>query len=267
MSLALRLAWVSLLVVSACKSTPQARPEASERQESPKMSPFTLTGVNVTEQSLLKATLVLTGHVGPDVTARTLRWQANAGSEVLGEGEVAIKPAEHGDFSAPLTLIFGETLEDLAPYQSEESFEVVVTATLGDFTASRSRSVRSPLLPVVSIATVRASRNEVRAMALTYLVMVHNPNPFPVAVRNLSYTAHLAGKTIAKGEFSLGSALPGSMQSEFEVPAELNHENSDGAFNAILREKELEWGFSGAVDARVFQVPFDLSGTLPLSHG
>src|SRR5690606_12717869 len=116
--------------------------------------------------------------------------------KVLGEGEVIIKPSETGDFSQPLVLTFGKTLEDLAPYQSEESFEVVVTTTLGEFTASRSRSVRSPLLPVVSIATVRASRNEARAMAITYLVMVHNPNPFPVAVRNLSYTAQLAGKTI-----------------------------------------------------------------------
>lgn len=267
MSLAVRLACISLFAMAACQSAPQPRPDAAAQEEPTAKIPFVLTGANVTGQSLLDATLTVTGQVGPEVTDRTLRWEANAGSKVLGEGELTIQPDEEGQFSAPLVLTFGETIDDLQPYQSQESFEVVVTTTLGEFGASRSRSVRSPLLPVVSIATVRASRNEARAMALTYLVMVHNPNPFPVRVRNLSYTAQLQGKTVGTGEFSLGSALPGSMQSEFEVPAELNNENSDGTFNAILREKELEWRFSGAVETRAFPIPFDLSGTLPLAQG
>lgn len=268
MSVALRLTCVSLLVVSACQSTPEARPDEARQQaavHADEQRPLKLTGANVTEQSLLKATLLVTGQVRGDVTERSLHWEANAGDKVLGEGEVTIQPSANGDFSAPLVLTFGKSLEDLAPYQSEKSFEVVVTTTLGDFTASRSRSVRSPLLPVVSVATVRASRSGSRAVALTYLVMVHNPNPFEVRAGNLSYTAYLADKTVGKDEFPLGSTLPASAQSEFEVAAEFNNENSDGTFNALLREDELEWRFSGSIDARSLQIPFELDGTLHLS--
>lgn len=264
MSAAMRLTCLALLVVGACKSAPEVKTEPTP---TPKAEPLDFTGLEVTEQSLLEVTLALSGEVGPEVADRTLSWQATAGTAVLGEGEATLEVAPDGTFTVPLTLSFGSTLEDLAPYQSRKSFEVVVKGTLGPGSSSRSRAVRSPLLPVVSMTTVRASRNEARALSLTYLVTIHNPNPFEVPVRDLTYTAGLGGKTVATGSLPLGSRLPGSAQSMFELPAQLDESNAEGEFNKMLRATELEWSFSGKLDVRVFEIPFDLKGTLPIAQG
>ena len=251
-------------VAVACKSTPEPMPEV--RAAPPRAEPLALVGLDVTEQSLLTATLSLKGKVGPDVAERTLAWRATSGDAALGEGEATLSVAPDGSFTAPVIITFGDSLEALEPYQAKRSVEVVVHASLGGHESSRSRSVRSPLLPVVAIATVRASRNEVKALALTYSETIHNPNPFEVRVSTLSYEAGLGGKTVATGELPLGSKLPPAAESTFDLPAELNAENSGGEFNTMVRQKELEWRFSGVLDARVVKMPFELKGALPIAQ-
>lgn len=263
------LLFVSFLF-TACKTAPEARPQGPAHTPIT-TEPFTLTGIAVSAQSLVDVTLAVSGKVAEGVTERRLSWTAKAGTSTLGEGEALLDVDADGRFSLPVVVSFGRSLSALAPYQRDESLEVVVTARLGEGSkapeASRSRAVRSPLLPAVSIATVRASRTAARAVELTYLVMVHNPNPYEVRVGTLSYTAKLGGKTVATGALPLGRALPASAQSEFELPAELNVENATGDFDKMMREKSLEWQFTGSVDARAFEVPFDLSGVLPISQG
>ena len=270
MSAAVRAALVAALVVSACKSAPEPVPEP-KAPPPPKAEPLELTKAQVVEQSLLEATLELSGKVGPVVTDRTLSWSARTGELSLGEGEVEIAPAADGTFTAPVTLTFGEGREDLAPFQDRESIEIVVEGTLGEgaqaYTASRSPSVRSPLLPAVTITSVQASRDTPGSLALTYLVTIKNPNPFDVRVSTLEYTAGLGGKTVASGDLPLGSRIPASAESMFELPAQLNAENAGKDFGKMIRQPELEWTFSGQLNARKVKVPFDLKGMLPLAKG
>lgn len=264
MSRLLCVACLTFVVVTACQSTPAPVPESAPA--APRAEPIELTGVEVTEQSLLNATLSVKGKVGPDAVDRTLTWRATTGDTVLGEGETTLSVDADGSFSLPMVVTFGDSLASLMPYQAKRSLDIVVQATLGQYQASRSRSVRSPLLPVVGIATVRASRNEARALALTYTVTVHNPNPFEVRVRSLRYEAGLGGKTVAQGELPLGSKLPPAAESMFDLPAELNAENSGGEFNRMVRQPELEWRFAGTLDARDLDIPFDLKGMLPIAQ-
>lgn len=264
MSRLLCVACLSLVVVSACQTTPAPVPEAAPA--APRAEPLELTGIEVTEQSLLKASLAVNGKVGPDALERTLSWKATSGETVLGEGEATLTPDADGAFSVPVEVTFGDSLEALAPYQSRRSLDIVVQATLGQYQASRSRAVRSPLLPVVGIATVRASRNEAKSLSLTYSVTVHNPNPFEVRVRTLRYEAGLGGKTVAQGELPLGSKLPPAAESMFDLPGELNTENAGADFNRMVRQPELEWRFSGTLDAREVAIPFELKGMLPIAQ-
>lgn len=264
MSRLLCVACLSLVVASACRSTPEPVPEAATA--APRAAPLELTGIEVTEQSLLNATLSVKGKVGPDTQERTLSWRATSGDTLLGEGEAALALDADGSFAVPMEITFGDSLESLQPYQAKRSLEIVVQTSLGEHQASRSRSVRSPLLPVVGIATVRASRTEAKALSLTYSVTIHNPNPFEVRVRTLRYEAGLGGKTVAQGELPLGSKLPPAAESMFDLPAELNTENAGADFNRMVRQTELEWRFTGALDARELAVPFELTGTLPIAQ-
>lgn len=260
-----------VLTATACRTTPPPTPTApvEEPAVEEESSDLELGSLKVKDQSLLEATLTLQGVFAEGVRPATLHWSAVTGETPLGEGDAPLTIGDDGTFSVDLPVRFGSDLASLQPYQDKETLEVIVTATTGtgdeELEATRSVIARSPLLPVVGMTSVQASRNTPGTLSLSYYVSVRNPNPFEVRVSSLNYTATLNGKSVASGDLPLASKLPASAEASYELPAEANGGNFGKEMTALLKSTEAQWGFTGSLRASKIDLPFDLKGKLPLS--
>lgn len=259
------LAGLAALLVAACRS---AAPVPDGHAAAP--PPFELTDVTAENESLLGLSLMVDGHVEPDVTGRELAWTARSGTRVLGTGTSVVQPDEDGDFSLELPLSYGTDAAAIASFQGGETFDLTLTATLssgGESLVSEVTAlVRSPRLPVVDIVSVQASRNVPGALALTYLLQIRNPNAYDVRVGTLVYEAGLGGKVVGAANLPLMTRVPGSTEGMFEIPAVANADNVGKELPAMLRQTELPWGFSGSLKVGGVTVPVDVQGSLKLSR-
>ena len=111
--------------------------------------------------------------------------------------------------------------------------------------------------PVVAVPEVRLRSVELTELGFygqTFLLGfdVHNPNPFPLPVRNVRYELRLDGKRFAGGETRTGFIVGADSDAEFAISVELDLRHSASGFNTLI-----ESGFERAVK-------YELKGSLRL---
>jgi LEA14-like dessication related protein len=230
-------------------------------------APFVLNDVTAEGESLVGLSLKVAGKVARNVSERELTWTAKAGEKSLGSGTATLEPGADGTFLVALPVKLGETAEDLAPFQGSDAIELTVDASLpGGLTATRSRAIRTPRLPVLAMLTVEATKTSTATVALTYTISVRNPNLFEVKLSGLKYKGELNGKVLGEGSLPGGGRIPSASETTFELPVEANAQNCGKDIHSIVRKSQMPWAFTGTMRFGDIEVPFDLNGEVKLSQ-
>jgi len=269
-ALSLRAAACALL--AACVTRPAPVPDAAPAQPPPaRAEPFALSDLKAAEQSMLGARLSLAARFD-GAPATEIRWIARVGERELGSGTAPLAAGPEGTWCALLQLSYGSAAADLAPFQAQETMEVVVEAAADaggtERRDTRSLHMRAPHIPEVYMLSVQASREPGNnaALDLTYLLAAKNPNLFDVRASGLHYTAMLGGREVSQGDLPLGDRIPAAAENTWEIPAVASTENMGRDFPAKLRSAEtMPWAFAGSLRVGGIDVPVDLKGELKLS--
>jgi len=267
-----RLLSSALVALAACQSapapapTPVATPAPPPKPAEPAL---TLAPLTIDTQSVSVITLKLAGKVGENVTGRELTWKAKIGDREAGSGTASL--AGTGDFSIPVTATFGATVEELSAYQSSDTAQVTVEASIanGDATATETRGVevRAPRLLQTKIVNVQASKPDKDVIDLIFRFEVHNPNAWEEPLGKLEYAIALADKTLEKDFVPGGSEkIPPGGKLELNLTAQATADKVGKEISKLFKQTEYAWTITGTLKNRTFTLPVDLKGTMKVSR-
>jgi LEA14-like dessication related protein len=285
MTYARTLAVAAVVSFTACKSVPEARPEAKP-PELPKQE------MQIVTQTLTDVTVKLSGEVlgGDEALSIT-----GADVEFVVDGNVLSKKRE----ALSLSLTAGQA----APFDFEESFTYVASADdlkamdtrggsllialRGNLTGTvqrevmvdgkatmqavavelpfaRSREVRTPRLPHVKLGEAEAGRFSESEVQAVFRLHVVNPNPFPITLSSITYTVTMAGKKVAEGTQGAGIKTAVSATDVFDVTASMNEESHGKDVKKIIKGLVVPYEVVGELKTALYSEPLSAKGEFKL---
>lgn len=277
---------VVVLLLAGCKTAPEAKPEAKPA-ELPKQE------LVVTSQTLTDVAVKLSGEVLAGDEALTL---TGADVEFVVDGNVLTTKAE----SLSLSVAPGQT----APFSFEESFTYVkdgedlkamdarggsvLFALRGNLKGTvtrevvgadgktsmqnvavelpfaRSREVRTPRLPHLKMGEFEAGRFSESEVQAVFHLQVVNPNPFPVALTEITYEVSLGGKKVAEGTQGAGIKTAVAATDVFDVTAVMNEETHGKDVKKLIKGLVIPYEVKGELKTRLYSEPLEAKGEIKL---
>ncbi len=276
----------ALLLISGCKTAPEAKPEAKPA-ELPKQE------LTVTTQSLTDVAVKLSGEVLAGDEALTI---TGADVEFVVDGNVLTTKAE----SLSLSVAPGQT----APFTFEESFTYVkdgedlkamdarggslLLALRGNLKGTvsrevagadgktsmqnvavelpfaRSREVRTPRLPHLKMGEFEAGRFSESEVQAVFHLQVVNPNPFPVALTEITYEVSLGGKKVAEGSQGAGIKTAVASTDVFDVTALMNEETHGKDVKKVIKGLVVPYEMKAELKTKLYSEPLVAKGEIKL---
>jgi LEA14-like dessication related protein len=121
--------------------------------------------------------------------------------------------------------------------------------------------------PRLEVAGVQLLGGDLRRQHLRVHVLVDNPNPRELAVRNVSYELELGGTPLAQGQNSQPFVVPARGHGEFDLEVDADFAEALRIVGAHLREGQVEYRVTGRVQLTsgwLRELPFAGRGQLPL---
>ena len=130
-----------------------------------------------------------------------------------------------------------------------------------------------PEAPKVSVVSVRPLNLSLSRQQLLFRLHVANPNPFPVELQSLDFTASFAGEEIAEGLSNDEVTLPARGEALMDVEVDAGFDRVLERFRRMIERRELalDYAVEGHVKLANWprRIPFDVDGELenPLESG
>ncbi len=226
-----RILTASLLVLSACAHAPAT----------PTVTPEVLTfDVEYGPQSFAGASLTFPWELN-NLTATPARVEAIDWTMEL-QGEPALTGQEKPDLTAApndkaagrltVTAVTGTGAEAFAARAAEPglrftftaTFTVAYGATTDSFEAEWRGEIFPPKEPSFSVRA-QASRSGAGA-ELNFVLVITNPNPFPVRATGFDYAISVDGVALDKGTVGAGQDLGPGSDTEFDVTKPIDKKNA-----------------------------------------
>lgn len=276
----------ALVFVVGCKTAPEAKPEAKPA-ELPKQE------LTVTSQSLTDVAVKLSGEVLAGDEALTI---TGADVEFVVDGNVLTTKTE----ALTLDVAPGQT----APFTFEESFTYVkdgedlkamdarggslLLALRGNLKGTvsrevagadgktsmqrvavelpfaRAREVRTPRVPHLKMGEFEAGRFSESEVQAVFHLQVVNPNPFPVALTEITYEVSLGGKKVAEGTQGAGIKTAVAATDVFDVTAVMNEETHGKDVKRLIKGLVIPYEMKGELKTKLYSEPLDAKGEIKL---
>lgn len=272
------------LTLVACKTAPEARPDAV----GPSVPEQELA---VMTQSLTDCTLKYTATVeagSEGVFVDKAVWEFVVDGTVLKHGESPLSLNLAAGAKAPLALEQNLTYvkdgDDLKAMDARGGSLLialrgnlivkVTTPAQGDVPAKTStvelpfahaKEVRTPRLPHVKLQDFEAGRFSESEMQVIFHIGVVNPNPFQISLSGLSYEVQLAGKKITDGNVGAGERVSQASTGVFDVTATMNEETHGKDVQRLIKTKIIPYVLSGEMKTAFHTEALDAKGDIKLN--
>ncbi|MBX5483776.1 MAG: LEA type 2 family protein [Myxococcaceae bacterium] len=264
---------VAALAFAGCRSAPPAAPEAPPPE-------LVSQDLDVT-QSLTSFKLSVNGEVKSEAaaTVEQAKWEMVVEGKVVKSGEMPLNVAIPAGGTAPFSVHaegqYVSSPEELKALSDNGGS--ILTALRGDLivkTASgktvtvpfaRSRDIRTPRLPRVTMHELDAARYSDREANIFFRIGVVNPNPFPLRIGALDFKAEVAGKQVAEGTRGQGDTIDAAATGIYEVQQSVNEETHGPDIKKLIKGQLLPWRITGVLKGELFEVPVNLEGTVKLN--
>ncbi|MBM4381493.1 MAG: LEA type 2 family protein [Deltaproteobacteria bacterium] len=265
------LSFAVLALAAACASAPPPKPPPPV----PELGPVELSS----SQGLTDFKLSLQTSLKPAEAAHLLgaRVEMVVDGNVVKATDVALDKALPAGEATPVELTesgrYVNTAEELTAFNAQGGS--LKAALRGEFTVrhgevtqkvefARARDIRVPRLPKVKAKDAEGGKHSDEEVQVVLYFQVENPNPFPLQVSKLSYTATMLGKQMAERSEG-GEKIAASSTDTFEVRFPFDASTWGKDVKAKIKAGTLPWTLNGKLEGELFSVPFELSGTLKLS--
>ncbi|QDE66681.1 hypothetical protein BHS07_06370 [Myxococcus xanthus] len=262
---------VVLSLCAGCASAP-TRPS----------SPAVLTAQRtvVASQGLTDATLRFEAQVtspGEGVVERA-DYELVADGQVVKTGtaklDVALTPGEPMDLSFEERAPYVKNADDLARLSAQEG--TLLLALRGTLVVrsggqeqtipfAASRTARMPRLPTVVVEELDGARYSAEEVQLNLRLGVRNPNPFPLRLEGLTWTASVAGKTLDSGTLAQADTVDASATGVYPVELTVTKDTWGPEVKALISKGLLPYGVTGEVTGPLLRVPYSLTGEVKLN--
>lgn len=130
---------------------------------------------------------------------------------------------------------------------------------------ARSRDVRTPRLPVVTLHDIEGFYSE-REIAVQARLGVVNPNNFPLAVSRLTYVSTAAGKEMGEGSLTRADTINPSSTGVFEITYKIDEQtHGKQQLAALIKTQSIPWTVKGELRGSLFEIPFAFDGNLRIN--
>ena len=270
------LALPVLLLAAACATPPPPKPPSTP----PELGPVELAA----SQGLTDFKLTLTTSLKSAQPAKLV----GAHVEMVVDGNVVKiadlqldTPLPAGEVT-PVTLSDGGryvgTPDELRAYSERGGsmpaalrgeLQVRSGDTLHTVPFARAKDIRVPRLPKVKAKDAEGGKHADDEVQVVLYFQVENPNPFPLPLTSLRYTATMHGKKMAErteGGEKIGASATDTFEIRFPFDkATWGSEAKDvKELKARIKAGTLPWTVNGTVAGELFELPFELKGELKL---
>ncbi len=229
------------------------------------------------------------------LTDATLRYQAQVASpakgvveradyELVADGQVVKTGTAKLDVPLEPGVPADITFEERAPYvksaqdltRLSEQGGTLLLALRGTLVVrsgdheetipfAASRAARVPRLPIVVVEELDGARYSSEEVQLNLRLGVRNPNPFPLKLEGLTWTATVAGKTLDSGTLAQADTVDASATGVYPVELTVTPDTWGPEVKALIAKGLLPYGVTGEVTGPLLRVPYSLTGEVKLN--
>ncbi|WP_426749299.1 LEA type 2 family protein [Myxococcus sp. Y35] len=234
----------------------------------------------VTSQGLTEATLRYQAQVASPAQGVVERaeYELVADGQVVKTGtaklDVPLTPGAPADVSFEERAPYVKSPEDLARLSSQGgTLLLALRGTLvvrsGDreeaIPFAASRAARVPRLPTVVVEELDGARYSNEEVQLNLRLGVRNPNPFPLKLEGLTWTATVAGKTLDSGTLAKADTVDAAATGVYPVELAVTKDTWGPEVKALIAKGLLPYGVTGEVTGPLLRVPYSLTGEVKLN--
>jgi len=128
-----------------------------------------------------------------------------------------------------------------------------------------SRAARIPRLPTVVVTELDGARYSDEEVQLNLRLGVRNPNPFPLKLEGLTWTATVAGRTLDSGTLARGDTVAASAIGVYPLELLVAKDSWGPDVKALISRGRLPYGVTGEVTGPLLRVPYTLTGEVKLN--
>jgi hypothetical protein len=215
--------------------------------------------------------------VRPAILQRA-KWEMVVDGKVVKSGEqpLGVQIAENGagTFELRATSRYVATREELQAMSARGgSLLAALRGTLFlirdgkvlELPFARSREVRTPRLPTVRLQEIDGARYSEQEVDVHVWLGVVNPNPFPLAVSALDFTAQVAGKEVASGALTRADSIHPAATGVFEISFEVTERTHGPEVRGLIKSLTLPWSVSGSLRGDLYTIPYKVDGIMRLN--
>ena len=206
------------------------------------------------------------------VKATRASYEVVVGGKVLQKGELPLSgevPAG-GELTVevPVPIVYAKDEAELAAViEKKEPFDYAlrgVIATGGGPVEFAKRSVvRAPRMPIVKLDEVEAMNSNSEGLSVNAFVDVENPNPFPLALKGLTWKLAVGGQPAADGVTGGKDVIKPASHIRYELTSTIDpakvKERKD-----LIQNNAVSYGLEGQLELGITRVPVEGSGTSKL---
>lgn len=204
------------------------------------------------------------------------RYEVVENGRVVKRGQVPIKesitPGEttifHVDESSPLPA------PDLLPGPGGRA-DAALVAVRGKLLLERggrtqeleyaqSKEVPLPRFPSLRVHELDAARYSDRELRVTLRLAIVNPNPFPLALKQVDFAAWVSARQIGEGTLANGETLDPAATALFEITLPVTTTTYGPDVAQVIRASSVPYKLTGTLKAQSFQTPFEVAGEIHL---
>jgi hypothetical protein len=212
-------------------------------------------------------------------TLQRAKWEMVVDGKVVKSGEqpLGVQIAENGTgaFEVRASSKYVTTPEELTAMSARGgSLLAALRGTLfvqrdgkiHQLQFARGGDVRTPRLPTVTLHRIDGALYKNRDEVDVHIQLgVVNPNPFPLAVSALDFTAQVANKEVASGTLTRADSIHPAATGVFEISFEVTEETHGPEVRALIKSLTLPWSVSGSLRGELYTLPYKIDGTMRLN--
>jgi LEA14-like dessication related protein len=130
---------------------------------------------------------------------------------------------------------------------------------------ARAKEVRTPRLPHLKVLEPEAGRFSEAEVQAAFHLSINNPNPFQVAMTQVSYEISLAGKKVVEGVQGQGEKLSPAAAGVFDVTAVLSEATHEKEAKKIVKGLLVPYVVKAVLKTPLYEEPVEATGTIKLT--
>jgi len=129
---------------------------------------------------------------------------------------------------------------------------------------TQAKEVPLPRLPSLRVHELDAARYSDRELMVTLRLAIVNPNPFPLALREVDFAAWVSTRRIGEGTLANGETLDAAATALFEIALPVTTTTYGPDVALVIGASSVPYRLTGTLKGQSFQTPFELAGEIHL---